>query len=116
MSETEIWHNPMCSKSRETLEILKENGVAPKVMIYKETPPSADEIRAVLAELGLKPRDLIRQNDKAFKALDMADNASDDALIEAMVEHPAIIERPVVRHGGKAALGRPPVSVLELFK
>jgi len=116
MSKTEIWHNPRCSKSRQTLALLQENGVEPEILLYKDTPPSADDIRAALKELNLSARDLIRQKDAAFKELNLPSDASEDALIEAMANHPAIIERPVVRHGGKAALGRPPESVLDLFK
>ena len=116
MSETQIWHNPRCSKSRQTLALLKAAGIDPKIILYKDVAPSADEIREVLAELGKAPRELIRQKDAAFKALDLADDASDEVLLAAMATHPEIIERPVVRHNGKAALGRPPESVLNLFK
>lgn len=116
MNTTEIWHNPRCSKSKQTLELLLKDGIEPVVRLYKETPPSQDEIRTVLAELGLPPRDLIRKNDKVFVALNLPSDASDNALVEAMAAHPEIIERPLVRHAGKAALGRPPESVLKLFK
>ncbi len=111
---TQIWHNPRCSKSRQTLDILKENGIEPEVILYKDTAPGEDDIRAVLAALGVPPLALIRQKDAAFTTLGLA-GADDDALIKAMAEHPAIIERPVVRHAGKAALGRPPENVLKLF-
>ena len=116
MNKTEIWHNPRCSKSRQTLELLRENGVEPEITLYKETPPSEGDIRAVLMELGLSPLDLIRQKDPAFKELGLPTDADNDTLIKAMAENSAIIERPVVRHGVKAALGRPPESVLALFK
>ncbi len=116
MSKTEIWHNPRCSKSRQTLALLREHAIEPDILLYKETPPTKEDIRAALSELNLSARDLIRQKDAAFKELNLPANASEDVLIEAMVQHPAIIERPVVRHGGKAALGRPPESVLDLFK
>lgn len=115
MSKTEIWHNPQCSKSRQTLALLEENGVAPEIILYKANAPSEADIRTVLAQLDLSPIDLIRQNDAAFKVLGLI-NAGADELIKAMVDHPAIIERPVVRHAGKAALGRPPESVLKLFE
>jgi len=111
----QIWHNPRCSKSRQTLELLKENGIEPEIILYKDNPPSAAEIRAVLTALGKAPLELIRQKDAAFKELGL-EGASEDDLIKAMAAHPAIIERPVVRHNGKAALGRPPEAVLTLFK
>ncbi len=112
---TQIWHNPRCSKSRQTLELLKENGVEPEIILYKDNAPSAADIRTVLAALGKAPLDLIRQNDDAFKALGL-EAADDDTLIKAMADYPAIIERPVVRHEGAAALGRPPEDVLKLFR
>ena len=111
---TQIWHNPRCSKSRQTLELLTESGVEPEVILYKDNAPSEADIRAVLAALGKAPIELIRQNDEAFKALGL-EAANDDTLIKAMATHPAIIERPVVRHAGGAALGRPPEDVLKLF-
>lgn len=110
----QIWHNPRCSKSRQTLELLKANGIEPEIVLYKDNAPSKTDIRAVLAALGKTPIELIRQNDTAFKELGLAD-ADDDTLIKAMATHPAIIERPVVRHADKAALGRPPEDVLKLF-
>ncbi len=110
----QIWHNPRCSKSRQTLALLKENGIEPEVILYKDTAPSEADIREVLAALGKAPIELIRQNDAAFKELGLT-NADDTALITAMAKHPAIIERPVVRFKGKAALGRPPEDVLKLF-
>ncbi len=116
MTNTEIWHNPRCSKSRQTLALLRENGIEPRVVLYKETAPDAGEISAVLAELGLPARALLRQKDAAFKALRLPADADEATLIAAMAQHPEIIERPVVRHAGKAALGRPPESVLKLFK
>ena len=116
MSKTEIWHNPRCSKSRQTLALLQENGIEPVIVLYKDTAPTAKSIRATLAELGIGPLALIRAKDAAFKALNVASDASDDVLINTMANHPEIIERPVVRHAGKAALGRPPESVLTLFK
>lgn len=111
----QIWHNPRCSKSRQTLEILRENGVEPEIILYKDTAPSEADIRAVLEALGKAPIELIRQNDAAFKELGL-DKADDYTLIKAMGDHPAIIERPVVRHQGAAALGRPPEDVLKLFR
>ncbi len=115
MTKPQIWHNPRCSKSRQTLALLQENGIEPEIVLYKDNAPSEADIRDVLAALGKTPIELIRQNDAAFKALEL-EGASDDALIKAMAEHPAIIERPVVRNDGMAALGRPPERVLKLFQ
>jgi len=112
---TKIWHNPSCSKSRETLALLKGNGIEPEVVLYKKNAPSEADIRAVLRALGNPALGLIRQKGTAFKALGCAADASEDTLIAAMVAHPEIIERPVVWHDGKAALGRPPENVLKLF-
>ncbi len=111
---TQIWHNPRCSKSRQTLELLKQSGVDPEVILYKDSAPGEADIREVLTALGKTPIELIRQDDDAFKALKFGE-ADDATLIKAMAKHPAIIERPVVRHKGAAALGRPPEDVLKLF-
>ncbi len=111
-----IYHNPRCSKSRQTLALLKEKGIEPKIIKYLETPPSADELKKILKLLGLSPRELMRKKEKEYKELNLADpELSDDALIEAMVTHPRLIERPIVLANGKAALGRPPESVLEIL-
>jgi len=115
MSKTQIWHNPRCSKSRQTLALLEKNGIAAEIVLYKDAAPSGDDIRAVLTALGISALALIRQKDAAFKALNLGSDASEDELISAMTKHPEIIERPVVRHGEKAAIGRPPESVLSLF-
>lgn len=113
---TRIYHNPRCSKSRQTLQLLTEKGIQPEIVEYLKTPPSADELRELLNKLGLHPRDLIRRREAEYKASG-ADNPdlSDDELIELMVEHPKLIERPIVVHDGKVALGRPPEKVLEIL-
>ncbi len=109
-----IYHNPRCSKSRQTLALLEERGVSHSVVQYLETPPSVDELRAIITMLGISARDLMRKKDAAEAGLD--DPAlSDDALIRAMVEHPIVIERPIVVAGNKAAIGRPPESVLDIL-
>ena len=111
-----IWHNPRCSKSRQTLALLRDNGVEPDVVEYLKTPPDAATLKAVLKKLGLKPRDLMRKGEAAYKERGLADPAlTDEALIEAMVTDPVLIERPVVVKGGKAALGRPPEAVLDIL-
>ena len=112
----QIWHNPRCSKSRQTLALLEENGIIPEIVLYKDNAPSEAEIRTVLTALGVSAAQLIRKNDAAFKDLNIALESDDETLIAAMATHPAIIERPIVRVGNQAALGRPPEAVLALFK
>ncbi|WP_422364620.1 arsenate reductase (glutaredoxin) [Pyruvatibacter mobilis] len=111
-----IYHNPRCSKSRATLALLEENGHAPEVVEYLKTPPTEDELRQVLAALGLGPRDVIRTGEAAYKDNKLSDeNLSDDQLIAAMVANPILIERPIVVSGGKAKIGRPPEGVLDIL-
>lgn len=114
MTEIIIYHNPRCSKSRETLKLIEDTGAAPRVVEYLKTPPSAAELKAILALLGKAPRDILRKAEAAAAGIDAA-ALSDDALIAAMVAHPAVIERPIVVANGKAALGRPPESVLAIL-
>ncbi|RMG33703.1 MAG: arsenate reductase (glutaredoxin) [Gammaproteobacteria bacterium] len=113
---TRIYHNPRCSKSRQTLQLLQEKGIEPEIVEYLKTPPTADELRELLDKLGMRPRDLIRKREAEYKASG-ADNPdlSDDELIELMVAHPKLIERPIVVHDGKVALGRPPEQVLDIL-
>ncbi len=115
MSEVTIYHNPRCSKSRQTLALLEDNGVQPEVVLYLETPPDAATIRALLGMLGLEPRQLMRTKEDIYKSLNLADEENADALIDAMVANPKLIERPVVVKGSKAAIGRPPESVLDIL-
>jgi arsenate reductase len=111
-----IYHNPRCSKSRATLELLEARGVKPKVIEYLKTPPSAAELKAILKKLGLSPRDLVRKGEALFAELGLKDRQlSDDQLITLMVANPILIERPIVVSGGKAAIGRPPEKVLEIL-
>ena len=110
-----MWHNPRCSKSRQTLQLLEAHGITPTIVKYLDTPPTRDELTDVLEKLGIEPRDLMRRKEAEYKELGLKDETDRDALINAMIEHPRLIERPVVITGGKAALGRPPESVLALF-
>jgi arsenate reductase len=113
---TTIYHNPKCSKSRQTLELLKENGVTPTVTEYLKTPPTADTLKTILAKLGMAPRDLMRKKEDIYAELKLDNQSlSDDDLIDFMVKHPILIERPIVLANGKAALGRPPEQVLEIL-
>ena len=111
-----IYHNPKCSKSRQTLELLKENGVMPIIIEYLKTPPTAKILKEILAQLGMAPRDLMRKKEAAYKELDLDNpSLSEDDLIDFMVLHPILIERPIVVANGKAALGRPPERVLGIL-
>lgn len=111
-----IYHNPRCSKSRQTLDLLKEKGVEPVVVEYLKTPPSAAELKDILSKLGLTARELMRRKEAEYKEQGLDDPAlSEDRLIEAMTATPKLIERPIVLSGGKAALGRPPENVLGIL-
>ncbi|MBL8428624.1 MAG: arsenate reductase (glutaredoxin) [Dechloromonas sp.] len=112
-----IYHNNRCSKSRDTLALLKDKGIEPTVVAYLVTPPDAATLRGLLKKLGLADaRALMRKGEEEYKALNLADpSLSDDALIDAMVANPKLIERPIVVNGSKAALGRPPENVLAIL-
>jgi arsenate reductase (glutaredoxin) len=113
---TDIYHNPRCSKSRQTLALLEEKGITPTIIDYLNSPPSAATLHQVLKQLGLTPRELLRKGEVVYKELGLKDTAiSDDDLIKAMTENPKLIERPIVIHDGQAKLGRPPEAVLTLF-
>jgi arsenate reductase (glutaredoxin) len=113
---TTIYHNPRCSKSRQTLALLEERGIGPRVVDYLKTPPSAAELKTILKKLRLRPRDLMRKGEPLYAELGLKDrDLDDDALIALMVANPILIERPIVVSGGKAAIGRPPESVLEIL-
>jgi arsenate reductase len=117
MKKLTIYHNPRCSKSRDTLALLQQHHIEPSIVLYLETPPSATELKSLLARLQLKPRNLLRQSEAEYKTLHLDDmTLSDTALITAMVKHPKLIERPIVATDKKAVLGRPPENVLELIK
>lgn len=111
-----IYHNPQCSKSRQTLELLEGQGITPEVIEYIKTPPTADELRAIIALLGFTPRDLLRKKEDVYAECGLDNPSLTDAeLVGCMVEHPILIERPIVLANGKAAIGRPPEKVLEIL-
>ncbi len=111
-----IYHNPRCSKSRQTLALIEEKGITPTIIEYLKEGPDAATLKDVLTKLGKSPRDILRKGEQEFKDLRLGDaSKSDDELIAAMVAHPILIERPIVLSGGKAALGRPPEQVLEII-
>ncbi len=115
MSTYTIWHNPRCSKSRQTMGILEEKGIEADVVKYLEETPSVQEIKSVLKKLNISARELMRTKEDEYKSLGLKDEMDEEKLIEAMAEHPKLIERPIVIKGEKAVLGRPPEKVLELF-
>lgn len=111
-----IWHNPRCSKSRGTLELLHERGIEPAVIDYRENPPDARELARVLDMLGLEPRELMRRDEPDYVQLNLDDPSfTREQLIAAMVSHPILIQRPIVITNGKAAIGRPPEAVLAIL-
>ncbi|MFH6953521.1 arsenate reductase (glutaredoxin) [Pseudoalteromonas sp. XMcav1-K] len=111
-----IFHNPRCSKSRETLALLEENAVSPEIVEYLKDVPSAHDIKQLLSLLNFdSARQLMRTKETIYKELNLKDETSEDALIDAMVANPKLIERPIVINNGKAAIGRPPESVLAII-
>tara|TARA_B100001029_G_C14968949_1_gene399002 strand:- start:22 stop:372 length:351 start_codon:yes stop_codon:yes gene_type:complete len=116
MSDFIIYHNPRCSKSRQTLEILNEQNVDTKIVLYLETPPSAEEVKSILQKLGLSSRDIIRKGEEEYKLLNIKDQSlTENELITFMSENPKLIERPIVVKDDKAIIGRPPENVLSLL-
>jgi arsenate reductase len=111
-----MYHNPRCSKSRAALALLQQRGVEPEIVEYMKTPPDHAALATLLRQLGLGPRDLLRKGEAEYRELNLSDPALSDAeLIAAMVEHPKLIERPIVVAGGQARIGRPPERVLEIL-
>lgn len=111
-----IFHNPRCSKSRETLALLEENAVSPEIVEYLKDVPSAQDIKQLLSLLNFdSARQLMRTKETIYKELNLKDETSEDALIDAMVANPKLIERPIVINNGKAAIGRPPERVLAII-
>ncbi|AUO63408.1 MULTISPECIES: arsenate reductase (glutaredoxin) [Citrobacter] len=112
-----IYHNPRCSKSRETLNLLQSHGVEPEVVLYLDTPADAATLRQLLKMLGMESaRELMRRKEELYASLNLADSSlSEEELIQAMVEHPKLMERPIVVANGQARIGRPPEQVLEII-
>lgn len=117
MPDLKIIHNPRCSKSRQTLQLLTEQGLQPMVIEYLKTPLSADELSTIIKKLGFNSaRELLRKGEAAYKEKGLQNpNLSEDDIINAMLEAPKLIERPIVLSNGKAAIGRPPESVLDIL-
>ncbi|HIG07681.1 MAG: arsenate reductase (glutaredoxin) [Methylococcales bacterium] len=111
-----IYHNPRCSKSRQTLQLLQDQGIEPEIIKYLETPLNAEEISSILTKLAIEPRALLRKSEPDYKSAGLNDTSLDsEALIRAMAEYPKLIERPIVLANNKAAIGRPPENVLTIL-
>jgi arsenate reductase len=115
MSQVTIYHNPRCSKSRQTLELLQKNNIEPEIVEYLKTPPNAAELQNILAKLNLSAEQLMRKKENVYKELGLAGINDEDELITAMINNPKLIERPIVISGDKAAIGRPPEAVLDIL-
>ena len=116
MSEVTIYHNPRCSKSRQTMALLEERGITPKVVEYLQSPPDTETLALILERLGLSPRQLMRKKEEPYTALGLDDETLSDAqLIQAMVDSPILIERPIVVANDQVAIGRPPENVLTIL-
>ncbi|TFH26236.1 MAG: arsenate reductase (glutaredoxin) [Myxococcales bacterium] len=116
MSNITIWHNPRCSKSRQTLQLIRDRGIEPTIVEYLKTPPSRAELSGVLRALKITPRELMRRKEALYAELSLDDDSLTDAgLVGAMLENPVLIERPVVLRGERAIIGRPPENVIALL-
>ena len=116
MKDLTIYHNPRCSKSRQTLNLLTDQGFEPQIILYLETHPDTDEITGLLTKLGITARELLRKGEDAYKEKNLSDpTLSQQQIIQAMADSPKLIERPIVVKGDKAVLGRPPENVLDLI-
>ncbi len=116
MAEYTIYHNPRCSKSRATLELLREHGIEPEIVEYLADPPAAAQLKGIVQKLGIAPQELVRKGEEIFKEKYAGKTLSDAQWIEALAKHPILIERPIVVRGKRAAIGRPPENVLILLK
>lgn len=117
MSDYQILHNPRCSKSRQTLALLQENGIEPEIIEYLKTPLNKEELAAVCGKLGVEAGSIVRKKEEQFKALDLASqNLTHEQWLEILSQHPKLIERPIVIKGDVACIGRPPENVLELLR
>ena len=116
MAEVTIYHNPRCSKSRQTLELLRARGIEPEIIEYLQNPPDEETLDKLLGQLGLEPGELMRTKEDEYRELGLdAKQASRTELLRAMIENPILIERPIVVKGSEARLGRPPEQILEIL-
>jgi arsenate reductase len=116
MSKITIWHNPRCSKSRAVATLLQENGVEAEVVKYLDEDLTVEQLKELLSMLGIEPRELMRTKEAIYRELNLKEESNPDKLIEAMVAHPRLIERPIVIKEGKAVIGRPIEKVIELLE
>ncbi len=114
MAEVKIYHNPECSKSRQTLDLVRARGVEPEIVEYLENPPDERTLELLLSKLGIEPEELVRKKEDLYEELNL-EQADRRELIAAMVENPVLIERPIVVKGEQATLGRPPENVLNIL-
>jgi len=110
-----IFHNPQCSKSRETLQILEQNNLVPEIIEYLQNSPSRQLLAQIIAMPGITARELIRTNEPAYIDAKLDDSATDEQIIDAISKYPALLQRPIVISGNRAIIGRPPTRVLEIF-
>ncbi len=115
MTTVTIWHKPRCSKSRTALAILEENGVTPTEVRYLETPPSKSDIVTVLAALAMEAKDIVRKGEAVYKTLNLSAQSTNEEILNALVENPILIERPIIISGDRAVIGRPPENVTSLL-
>ena len=116
MNNFTIYHNPRCSKSRQTLELIKDKGIEPEIILYLEKPPTVSVLSKIVDYLQMKPRDLLRKGEDEYKSFNLKDMSLNDSIIlKIMSENPKLIQRPIVLSGNKAIIGRPPENVLELI-
>ena len=116
MDTITLWHNPRCSKSRDSFKLLEEKGIEAKVVKYLENIPTTEELKTVLTLLGMSSaRELMRTKEVVYSELNLKDEESEEKLIEAMVKNPKLIERPIIIKGNKAVIGRPIEKVIELL-
>lgn len=115
MQDVKIWHNPRCSKSRSAAALLEEKGVTAEVVKYLDTPPTKEELKILLSQLGISARELMRTKEDIYKTLNLKEVKNEDTLIDAMVSNPKLIERPIVIKDGKAVIGRPIENIVELL-
>jgi len=115
-TQVTLYHNPRCSKSRQTLALLEQRDIQPQIVKYLETPPDAETLKALLDMLGMEPRQLMRKKETEYSELQLDNpDLTQDELIQAMINTPRLMERPIVVHNGKAAIGRPPEQVLHIL-
>ena len=110
-----LFHNPRCSKSRQALALLQERGLGPEIVEYLKTPPTRAELKALLQKLGLKPEQVVRTGEEIYREKYRGRQLNDEQWLDALAEHPILLERPIVVRGGRAVLGRPPEKVLEIL-